>query len=187
MAPGFLLAQGESEVTGWGDRPGKVKVKGSFSEATLSQLETLIPWQREGFLGGSLCRPYFPYSVICCCLVAKICLTLCNPMDYSPPGSSVHGISQVRILEGVAISSSRGSSQPKDQTHLSWVSCTAGGLFYHLSHCSRPKVKWFAANLGKDSKSPKSQPREHSTTHQPPTLDCKERSEFGETGDSEYM
>ena len=46
---------------------------------------------------------------------------LCDPMDCSPPGSSVHGISQARILERVAISSSRGSSQPRNQT---CVSCT---------------------------------------------------------------
>ena len=43
-------------------------------------------------------------------LVAKSCLTLCNPVDCSPPGSSVHGISLVRILEWVATSSSRGFS-----------------------------------------------------------------------------
>ena len=41
------------------------------------------------------------------------CPTLCNPMDYSPPGSLVHGISQARILKWVAISLSRGSSQPR--------------------------------------------------------------------------
>ena len=46
----------------------------------------------------------------CCCLVAKLCLTLCDLMDCSPPGSSVHGISQARILEWVGISFSRGSS-----------------------------------------------------------------------------
>ena len=46
-------------------------------------------------------------------------------MDYSLPGSSVHGISQARILERVAIPFSRGSSQPRDQTR---VSCIAGGL-----------------------------------------------------------
>ena len=45
--------------------------------------------------------------------------TLCEPMDYSPPGSSVHGIFQARILEWVAISFSRGSSQPRDRTQLS--------------------------------------------------------------------
>ena len=44
------------------------------------------------------------------CIVAKLCPTLCDPMDGSPPGSSVHGILQARILEWVAISFSRGSS-----------------------------------------------------------------------------
>ena len=54
------------------------------------------------------------------------CPTLCDPMDCSPPGSSVHEISQARILEWVAISFSRGSSQPRDRTR---VSCTAGRFF----------------------------------------------------------
>ena len=52
------------------------------------------------------------------------------PMDYSPSGSSVHGVLQARILEWVAIHFSRGSSQSRDQT---WVSCITGRL-YHLSH-----------------------------------------------------
>ena len=51
------------------------------------------------------------------------CLILCDPMDYSPPGSSVHGILQARILEWVAMPSSRGSSQPRDKTRVSYVSC----------------------------------------------------------------
>ena len=59
-------------------------------------------------------------------LVVQLCLTLCDPMDYSPPGSSVHGILQARILEWVAIPFSRGSSQPRDQT---LVSCIAGRFF----------------------------------------------------------
>ena len=59
-------------------------------------------------------------------LVAQLCPTLCDPMDCSPSGSSVHGILQARILEWVAISFYRGSSQPKDQTQ---VSCIAGSLF----------------------------------------------------------
>ena len=50
-----------------------------------------------------------------CVLVAQSCWTLCDPMAYSPPGSSVHGTSQARILEWVAISFSRGSSPPRDQ------------------------------------------------------------------------
>ena len=58
--------------------------------------------------------------------VAQSCLTLCDPVDCSLPVSSIHGILQARILEWVAISFSRGSSQPRDQTQ---VSCTAGRRF----------------------------------------------------------
>ena len=55
----------------------------------------------------------------CCCLVTKSCPTLFYPMDCSPPGSSVHGIFQARILEQIAISSSRGSPRPRDpNSHL---------------------------------------------------------------------
>ena len=60
------------------------------------------------------------------CLVAQLCLTLCAPMDYSLPSSSVHGIFQARILEWVDIPSCRGSSQPRDRT---CVSCIAGRSF----------------------------------------------------------
>ena len=67
------------------------------------------------------------YFHMCAC--AQPCPTPCNPMDYSPPGSSVHGIPQVRILEWVAISSSMGSSWPRDQTCISWVFSIAGGFF----------------------------------------------------------
>ena len=55
------------------------------------------------------------------CEVTQSCPTLCNPVDCSPPGSSVHGILQARILEWVAISFSRGSSQPRDQTQVSRI------------------------------------------------------------------
>ena len=53
--------------------------------------------------------------------VAQSCPTLCDPMDCSPPGSSVHGILQARILEWVAISFSRRSSQPRDRTRISRI------------------------------------------------------------------
>ena len=59
-------------------------------------------------------------------LVTQSCPTLCSPMDYSPPDSSVHEIFQARILDWVAISFSRGSSQPRDRTR---VFCTAGRFF----------------------------------------------------------
>ena len=61
-----------------------------------------------------------------CCAVCyaqwlQLCLTLCNPMDCNPPGSSVHGISQARILEWVTMPFSRGSSQPRDKTCSSCI------------------------------------------------------------------
>ena len=59
----------------------------------------------------------------------QLCLTLCDPMDYSPPGSSVHGIFQARILEWPAMPSSRGSSLPRDRTRVSCISYTADGFF----------------------------------------------------------
>ena len=73
----------------------------------------------------------------CCChLVAKSCLTLCDAVDCSLPGSSVHGISQARILEWIAISFFRGSSQPRDQT---CVSCLVG-RFFTTEPPRKPKV-----------------------------------------------
>ena len=65
------------------------------------------------------------------CLVAQLCPTLCEPLDYTLPVSSVHGIFQTRILKWVAISFSRGSSQPRDQTHVSCVSRITGEFFTH--------------------------------------------------------
>ena len=67
-------------------------------------------------------------------LVAQLCLTLWDPMDCSPPGSSVHGILQARILDWLAISFSRGSSRPSDWTQ---VSCIAGDTL-PLSHQGSP-------------------------------------------------
>ena len=61
----------------------------------------------------------------------QLCLSLCDPVYGSPPGSSVHGILQARILESMAVPSSRGSSQPRDLTHVSFVSCTGRQVLYH--------------------------------------------------------
>ena len=75
---------------------------------------------------GSCCYSNVYIWGVGVCSVAQSCLTLCSPMDCSPPGSSVHGILQARILEWVAMPSSRGTLWTMDQT---WVSCTAGGFF----------------------------------------------------------
>ena len=71
---------------------------------------------------------------VCVCTQSR--LTPCNPMDCSPPGSSVHGILQARILEWVAIPSSRGSSQPRNRTG---ISCICRQILYQLSYQGRPQ------------------------------------------------
>ena len=59
---------------------------------------------------------------VCVCVHAQsLSVSLCNPMNYSPQVSSIHGIFQARILEWVAISHSRGSSRPKERTHVSCI------------------------------------------------------------------
>ena len=68
----------------------------------------------------------FHFLISVCVLVAQSCPTLCDPMDCSPPGSSVHGILQAGTLGWVATSFSRGSSRPRDQT---CVSCITGKYF----------------------------------------------------------
>ena len=68
---------------------------------------------------------------VCLRSVSKSCLALCTSMDCSLLGSSVHGIFQARILEWVAMSSSRRYSQPRDRTQ---ISCIVWGILYHLSN-----------------------------------------------------
>ena len=86
---------------------------------------------------GSLCHCWCPTDVEWVKLqsepmhaqLLQSCPTLCDPMDHSLPNCSVHGILQARLLEWVAISSSREPSWPKDRTYVSCSSCTAGGFF----------------------------------------------------------
>ena len=76
---------------------------------------------------------------VCVCLCAYVCLstqswlTLCDPMDCSPPGFSFYGIFPARILEWVAITSSRGFSQPRDWTHISCISCIGRWILTHAA------------------------------------------------------
>ena len=69
----------------------------------------------------------------CVCSVAQLCRTFCYPMDCRPPGSSVQGIFQARILKRVAISYSRGSSWSRDWTSISCLSCTGRWILYHCA------------------------------------------------------
>ena len=77
-----------------------------------------------------------------------LCLTLCDPMDCSPPGSSVQEILQARILEWVAMPSSRGSSQPRDENHVSCVSCFGRWFLYHWGFPCGSAGKESACNVG---------------------------------------
>ena len=80
----------------------------------------------------------------CACVCAKLLqshVTLCDPMDCRPPGSSVHGALQARILEWVAMPSSSGSSQPRVRTCISYVSCIGRWVLCHLYHLGSPWVQ----------------------------------------------
>ena len=86
----------------------------------------------------------------CPCVRAKwlqSCLILWDPMDCNPPGSSVHGILQARILEWVAMPSPRGSSRPKDPTWVSYVFCIGRWVLYHPHHLGSPLVSPEASQL----------------------------------------
>ena len=66
------------------------------------------------------------------------CLAVCDPMDCSPPGSSVPGILQARILEWAAMPSCMESSGPRDWTHVSYISCIGRWFLYHWCHLGSP-------------------------------------------------
>ena len=77
------------------------------------------------------------YGGSCACM-----LSLCDPVDCSPPGSSVHWILQARILEGVTISSSRGSCWPRDGTYTSCVSCVGRQVLHHWAIWAAADTWW---------------------------------------------
>ena len=105
-----------------------------FNEIEMKFLYRMIPWQFRIIIQDSILFLNLPkdmgkkkmFWLSFWCIVAQSCQILCDPMDYSPPGSSVHRILQGRILEWFAMPFSRGSSQPRDWT---WVSHIAGKLF----------------------------------------------------------
>ena len=70
-------------------------------------------------------------------------------MECSPPGSSAHGILQARILEWVAVLSSRASSQPRNQPNVSWISCTGKQVLYHCTTWEARLIRRNILNKGK--------------------------------------
>ena len=88
---------------------------------------------------GSIFKFSLMLSWLCCAQLFQSYPTLCDPMKYSPPGSSVHAILQARILEWVAISFSRGSSQPRGVAIISDFPPPLCSLLYQL-HCPHPEL-----------------------------------------------
>ena len=86
-------------------------------------------------------QPSFWCCCCCCCLVTKSCLILCDPMDYSLPDSSVHGISQARILEWVATSFSRDLPDPGLEP-ASLAASALAGVFFATEPPGKPITKY---------------------------------------------
>ena len=95
-----------------------------------------ITWIKHTFFVECFC-----WSCECFCWsVTQLYLTLCDPMNCSLPGSSVHGIFQARMLEYFVISSSRGCSQSKNRIHASCVSCIGRQILYHWATWESPAI-----------------------------------------------
>ena len=77
-------------------------------------------------------------DIMLCIKLLQSYPTLCDPMDCSPPGCSVHSILQARILEWVVMPSSRGSSWPRDQACISYASSIGRYFLHHYSHLGSP-------------------------------------------------
>ena len=98
-----------------------------------------------------LLRNLYTCIRVCVCVCTHMfvlsCVWLCNLMDYSLPGSSVHGISRVRILEWVAISGFRGSSWPRAQNHVSCIFWIGRWILYH---CATWEALYIYTNIDTD-------------------------------------
>ena len=84
---------------------------------------------------------FSPVCITSClhmCVLPQSCPTLCDPVDCSLPGFSIHGISQAKILELVAISFSRGSSWPRDRSWVFSLSCMGQWILYHWATLKAP-------------------------------------------------
>ena len=147
----YQLASGGKEADPWSHCLIVAETK-LFTDirpcVVLVLMELLITWQHLPFLepvlsGNQNHHPintilvflswywYFRIRNLCVYVCAQSCLTLCNPMNCTLPGSSVHGISQERIL--VVISSSRGFSRPRNWTCVSCISYIGRRILYHCT------------------------------------------------------
>ena len=100
-------------------------------------------WRTWGGITNS-CNRVFRKELLCVLCTQSLIrvLLFAAPWDCGPPASSVHGISLARILEWLVSSSSKGSSWPRNQTHISWVSCPGRWILYHWGTWEA-QVKYF--------------------------------------------
>ena len=136
----------------WMEEPGRLQSMGSLRVghwATSPSLFTFMHWRRKWqpalvFLPGEsqgwgawwaaiygVAQSRTRLKWLSSSMSFQLCLTLCDPVDCSPLGSSVHGIFQARIPEWVALPSSRGSSQPRYQTHIFNIFCIGRQVLYY--------------------------------------------------------
>ena len=85
---------------------------------------------------------FLSYYMYTCAKSLQSCLTLCDSVYCRPPGSSIHEIIQASILNRVAMPFFRGSSQPKDRTHISCISCIGRVVLYHQYDLGSPISLW---------------------------------------------
>ena len=112
-------------------------------EITIDSVTNKISPPSRG--GASFSSPGKGLCLVHACWVTQMSLTLWGPMNCSPPGSPVHGILQARILEWVAMPSSRGSAWPRDQTSISVsdISCTGRWVLWQPLAPGKPWTWWF--------------------------------------------
>ena len=116
----FRGTQGHQDGAGW--RSPEPRGREVSDVSVVFHLEAFVDFRPHLVLGWR------------CCLRAKSFTsspTLCDPVDCTPPDSSVHGILQARVLEWGAMPSSGGSSRPRDRIHISYVSCAGRQALYH--------------------------------------------------------
>ena len=106
----------------WAEEPGGLQSMGSQSQTRLKRLSSSSSGFTHRITFHIHNNPLCKHACVSKSLQCPKCSTLCNPMDCSPPSSSVHGIFQARILEWFAMPPSRGSSQPRDGIHISYIS-----------------------------------------------------------------
>ena len=146
LPPGCILAESEDRsllhlqsLQGIQGSQAGPCLHSSWGTLPLRQAETWDPLQQCLHWKECLLEQWIMKKLCLCAQSLQLSPTPCTRMSCSPPGSSVRVILQARILERVAVPSSRGSSPPRNLTHISCVSCTAGKFFINWATWEAPQ------------------------------------------------